>query len=322
MVDEFIKGFDYFRQNAMEGLSVSAFLQLTISLLVFFLIRTVVWFDMEGISMKPDNIHKKRRGYILGHIGVEFIVAYFISYLITLLRGAADVKVIWYCVVAPSIGLFLSMIIDHKIIMPLEKNLPGSMQLTKDHKGGSKKTDSKDKDSNEINININTGGQNPDEGQSKLQSGVPPEARFEHIPEEIAQDSTFTERIIKEINTMKDTQREHESALQSLTRMCEGISDMVTDLQRAEVQRYGVNLKKKIYHCLGKGFATPQEWEEVEVEYEIYHDILHGNGQIQKLHDTKFAQLNVREDTMSRSLAGFDDMPEDLLCKYGEFDND
>lgn len=320
MVDEFIKGFDYFRENAMEGLSVSAFLQLTISLLVCFLVRLFVWFDMEDISFRRTNINKKRRGYIVGHVCVEFIIAYFIAYLITLLRGAADVKVVWYCFVAPGIGLILSMIIDHKIIMPLEKNLPGNMALTKYHKSGSVKEKEK-KDSNEINININTG--NKEEGsENQLASLVSVESKFDHIPLEVAQDPDFTERIIQDINSMKDTQKEHENALKSLTRMCEGISDMVADLQRAEVQRYGVNLKKKIYHCLGKGYATPQEWEEVEVEYEIYHDILHGNGQIQKLHDTKFAQLSVREDTRSTSLAGFDNMPDDLLCRYGEFDND
>lgn len=131
---------------------------------------------------------------------------------------------------------------------------------------------------------------------------------FDHIPSDVAYDSEFTERIIEEINVMKDIQSKHEEAICNLISTCDRIADTVDGLQQAEVRRYGIVLKRKIYACLSKGYATPQEYEAIESEYEIYHNILHGNGQIQKLHDLKFLELDVHHD------------PDDPIPMYGEFD--
>jgi hypothetical protein len=254
----------------------------------------------------------------MGHLGCELLIAGFVAFSLAFFRNASDSAFLWHFVAVPSISLVIAVIFDHKILMELEKNLPSSTHL-----GSSTSqppTSSKGSDST-VNININSNNSQEDDKPQESSSTDIDESAFEHMQESSVNDVYFPEHVVAEINALKDIQKNHEKSIQSLKGTCDDIAKMVSELQSAEVHRYGVNLKKKIYNCLGKGYATPQEYEEIEVEYEIYHDILHGNGKIQRLHDNKFAKLHVRDDAVMQ-VQNEDRSNIIPLCRYGEFDKE
>ena len=267
-----------------------------------------MWMKMEDVvPFKKNTVTQQRRNYILGHVWTEFFIGYAVAYFIVLLRGANSYQIIWNTLAGPGLGVVAAIMIDHSLLMANEHHAPKGFRLsgeyitpiTSTNPGG---------DNNMIQHNPTT-NYNSEEG---------------YLSSELMNSVEFPSVIIKEINDMKDADKEHEEAISSLTETCNAISKTVSEMQHAEVQRYGISLKKKIYACLGKGYATPEEYEDIEVEYGIYHDTLHGNGHIQALHDKKFVDIDIREDTTIpvQSNAVPVETKGALLCKYGEFDDE
>jgi len=309
LIDNFVEIFTFFQQNAADVMSFPTFLEVTISLIIYFTGRAIMWMKMEDVDpFKKNTVTQQRRNYILGHIWTEFFIGYAVAYFIVLLRGANSYQFIWNTLAAPGLGIVAAIMIDHSLLMSNEHYAPKGFRLSGEYITPITSTNPGGGDSNMAQHNSTT-NYGSEEG---------------YLSPELVNSVEFPSVIIKEINCMKDADKEHEEAISSLVETCNTISKTVSELQQAEVQRYGINLKKKIYACLGKGYATPEEYEEIEVEYGIYHDTLHGNSHIQALHDNKFADIEIREDTTVPVVHQATPVSEKgaLLCKYGEFDEE
>lgn len=258
-------------------------------------VRTYIFCQGEGIDLFASRVsaHQRReRRYIIGHCGAEWLIAFIIGYILIILRGGGGHdSVTWNSLIAPGLGIIAAIIIDRKFLIDPAKLTNG----TSDHD----KTEDPNKEVNNMKaVSPNVNVLSP------------------HLPESLADDIDFRERIIESVNQMKDIQQVHDDNIGKLRERCDGIADVLDSMQRASRNQYGITLKKKMYSCLSKGYATPQEYDEIEVEYEIYHDLLGGNGPIERLHNNKFANLEVREDKRT----SFTDPNDDKLCYYGEFD--
>jgi len=307
MIDEIITAIDYINTHTDQLISFPVFIQLTISVILMIFFRTFNFCKTEGVDLFSKDLSaglRRKQRYIIGHCAIEFLLAYLIGYLLILLRGSTSMRIIWNSLLAPGTGVVLGIAIDQKWLLDLTKFAPADSSTIHDDSAPS------------VTVQID------DEQEVDGMVDVEPNTTqlSKHLPEALADHVDFREKIIDSINQMKDVQNIHDHNINKLRERCDGIADTLDRMQQAERDQYGITLKRKMYKCLGKGFATPQEYEEIEVEYDIYHNLLGGNGTIERLHDNKFSTLEVHEDSKLRMKSALDEAAP--LCYYGEYDNE
>jgi len=282
-LNEITTTFEYYKNISSEFLTLGTVLEFSISLLVIFAVRTVIWFNMSGSSLVPVKIRSKKGHYILGHVGIEILIANILAYLILSALGTDGYHLLRNLVIAPSLGAVCAIMLDHKLIMPID----GS-SLTKP---ASDHTSSPD-----VNIVVNANGASESPSTPSVSTSSLSLLDDDRLSSDDVERPDFGEMIVEEINELKEVQQAHASSITVLQGTCSDIADTMEKIRSAQCANYGVVIKKRIYECLDKGYVTPQEWEEVETSYHIYHDILGGNGHIENLFIHKFMKIPIHEE--------------------------
>lgn len=295
---------EYYKTAVGEGINVMMFIQTVGMLIFYFIIRYIIYLKIENIPLFSKNISKSehaKKNYLFGHITLELILAFAIAYSLLVLRGSQTHNYIWNMIVAPGVGMFVSILIDLKVIMKNEENSP--ILLSLGTYGGKKNKSSSSPSfapanhlAPSINVQVNTGDGSI---ESNTKNNSEPLNDNVKVPEHIKLSNNEDElrsNVINAINGLIDVQSTNKASIDLMNEKIETIDTKLENLHKLEKRRYQISLKNKIYACLDKGFATPRENEEIEVDYYNYTKILGEGGEIKTLHDDRYLKLGVHED--------------------------
>lgn len=276
---DIINMFEYFNSNAKTEFTIILFLEVAVPLIIFFIIRTIVLFHIEKVKIKTGtSIGKKKKSYILGHMGLQLLAAFLVAYVLVAIRKTDITDYVWNCLVSPGIGAFAAILFDLKVFMPNEKSNP----LTTIGFGkGSEKSESSKLETAEARI----------------------DAAQDRLPQELAEEDSFNNIMISCMNGVISSIKKNDAKIDKVSEQCLDMQKLILNLQEAEMKEYQIELKSAMYKCLDKGFITPQENDEIEIKYNSYINLLGGNGVIKHLHDDRFVQLPVHEERRKKNVA-------------------
>lgn len=301
---------EYYKSSLGEGISVYIFIQMFSMLMFFFVVRYFIYLKMENLLFKknPTKLDEQKRIYLFGHMTIELLLGFFITYSLVIIRGSQINNYIWNMIIAPGLGLVIAAFIDIKFFMDREEDSPLDMYMSRyiSSKKKSNKNDSKGNNSPannlapSINVQVNTGDGNVESSGKKnaeVLMGGSGDAKpiKDHIKIDTMADD-FNENILKTINDMVDVQLMHDASINKIVDTVDNIQTIVKNLQKTEMKEYQIKLETMMYMCLDKGFATPAENKEIESGYYCYTKLLGGNGDIKNLHDTRYIHIDIHED--------------------------
>lgn len=294
---------EYYKNAVGEGITPLMFLQTCGMLIIFFTIRYIIFLKMENIPIlnakKEKDIAKK--SYLLGHLTLELLLAFALSYSLLVLRGSQTHNYVWNMAVAPGFGMFISVMIDLKFLMKDEANAPMSLSINKFSNYGKSGDKVVAGPSNNlapsINVQVNTGDGNVESGlknQNKemVNSEIKP---LNHLDLDVESEN-FNSEILKSINNIIDVQISFDSKIDDMNEKTDDIQNIIKNLQEVEMRKHQITLKNMMYLCLDKGFATPRENDEIETSYYNYTKLLNGNGEIKRLFEKHYSLLEIHED--------------------------
>lgn len=306
---DWINIIEYFKNIVGTGITIPMFCQMTGMLFIYLFTRLCIFFKIEGLSFSnKKQLSQKdttKRAYITEHIIIEALIAFALAYVIIILRCANATNYIWNMIIAPGIGFVLAILIDAKIIMKSEENIPMSLFLHKLRKNKSSSSSSSQTTTpSSINIQVNTGNRNIDTpvktDNAISNNEIPP--LLSHIEEDAAESDDFNATVIEHMNNIIDIQSVSMGKIDTIVEQCDKMQNIIKNLQETEMKEYQIKLKQQMYACLNKGFVTPSENEEIESAYHSYTELLGGNGEVKALHDKRFIKLEIHEDRRKQNI--------------------
>ena len=148
----------------------------------------------------------------------------------------------------------------------------------------------------------------------------------EYINEyDIADDEDFNSKIIDAVNEIKKEQATQIEIISNNTAKLESTISDLAILKESEMINKKIELKKMIYDCLNKGYATPEENDKITMYYYSYTS-LGGNHEVKSLYKNHYLKLPVHEDDMEiidvlHSAPINRRQQNKHIYLYGEFDN-
>lgn len=284
-------------------LSPVIFLVLVVIILIFYFARyrAICKIDSDDVDDDPE-LEKRYHTYTLFHCGLEALMCLIVSYFIIEITDANIKSYIINWVIAPAIGIFVSIYFDNKILMPFEDLHGGNPLDDKDrkdhHDDGDKKSPKKSDD--KISIIINQSSQQPTVTAST-------EAESEKdTPTATAVGSSSSNQIEQSINDTKAactklfTEHE-ESILKRIEDLEVSVANQVKDIDNIKeyiITDRKARLTRVIYAALEQGYVKPKENAAI---LELYHkytrlvgdDIDH---EVETLFKDQYLKLNVHED--------------------------
>lgn len=284
-------------------------LEFTMVLLCIFILRYYILYRIEKnkLKKKDANYLKNIQLYIGGHCLLELLCAFFITFCIVKLTHANIYNHIINVAVAPIAGTLLAIYADNKILIPLEAATGFSNIF---NKISNKKANTSDnKDSNNITININGSENNNIHKPSMKIPNINPFNNSDNLPEDLADADNFNSEIIKAINDIKrennnqnqiileikEKQENQSIKINDNSKLLENTIDSLNILKQSEMINKKIELKKLIYNCLSKGFATPEENDKITLYYQSYVN-LGGNHEIESLYESHYLKLEIHEE--------------------------
>ena len=303
------------------------FIEFTTILILVFLIRYLMLYRIEKNKNKKKSTSdlKSISLYIIGHCTIELLVAFFISYCFIKLTHANPQSYIINMIAAPSIGVIIAIYLDNRILIPIENATGlGNVFIKLNNK---KKSDDKsdgNSGNSASNVTINIGTQQEETKIPDMRI-LKPSSVSDLLSDDIADDEDFNSKIINAINEIKKEQSMQIEIINNNTVKLEStISDLAV-LKESEMINKKIELKKMIYDCLNKGYATPEENDKITMYYYSYTS-LGGNHEVESLYKNHYLKLSVHEDDMEI----IDALPPAPINRrqqnkrvylYGEFDN-
>ena len=293
------------------------FFEVVVATLVIFFIR----YRLLVACNIPKRERKKRKSdriNIFGHICMESLLSFIVSYLIISITHANENNYILNVVFSPAVGLIVAAFVDHKFFIPIEgcSNL-----MTLGIKKGSAAKQSEPSADHSVIVNI--GNQEPEEKKDTSSLCVMRESvreNYAKLSRSIVDDPDFREKIVTAINEIQDIQNDHAEHITDVTEKLELALDILAKLQETERINKKVTIKKMIYDCLDKGFATPQENDHITMYYASYNE-LGGDPEVTALYEEHYVHLDIHEDRRaSGSPASVDKRPPVHNCRYGQYD--
>lgn len=270
------------------------FIMLVLILIAVFYIRYNTWVKMGSGLKKEDK--KEFKIYVLSHILIELLLAFIISYIIIKLTHANLTNYIVNCIFAPGLGTITAIYIDNCFFIKLVDTKKSSSDGEKDD----------DNDTN-IYVNIGTGADVSTPIFSGGASTMPIPHKFhEHVNQKIntiskhASDSEI-ENILDVISDVNDNQQIMSEEIKSMKEDISSIDTTLDTIRETMMIDKKFKLKKMIYECLNKGFATPEQNDMISADF-LNYTALHGNGEIKKLYEDHYVKLQVHEDRRKESI--------------------
>lgn len=317
-VDIFEYYFGMFDQIEVKPI---VFIEFTSVLILAFLIRYLLLYTIEKNKNKrksKDQI-KNINMYIIGHCLIELLGAFFICYCLIKLTYANPKSYIINMICAPAVGMLLAIYLDNKIIIPIETATGIGNVFEKIN--NKKKSTEKSEGTNNITINIgNQNQENIPDMQLKSSSGL--------LSKDIVDDEDFNSKIVDVINEIKNEQSaQSEIISQNTEKLDNAVSDLGL-LKESEMINKKIVLKKMIYECLNKGYATPEENDKITMYYHVYTS-LGGNHEVQSLYEKHYVNLPIHTDDIievqeiapSNRYYNNNIKEQKRVYLYGEFDN-
>lgn len=275
------------------------FIEFVCSLIFAFTIRyTLLWgIEKNKNNKKTANQLKAIKAYIFSHCGLELLIAFFIAYCLIKLTFANPTSYIINIVAAPAIGVIIAIYIDNKIIIPLESatGIGNIFEKIKNKSSNSEKNI--DTPTNNVTINIGSGeeSKHTDLPNMKLLDSKILSDNIKHLSKNIADDDDFNIKIIDAINSIKDIQLAQNDIIVSNTEKLENTIKNIGILKESEMINKKIELKRLMYDCLNKGFATPSENDKITMFFHSYTS-LGGNHEVETLYKEHYINLKVHEE--------------------------
>ena len=271
----------------------------------------------------PKREQKRRRGdciNIFGHICTESLISIVVSYLMIVITQANQNNLILNLVVAPAIGAVSAIFIDHKFLIPAE----GSANMMSINR---KKSDDKDSnrsaESSSVVVNVGTTEcTQPEPSSLFLTKESTVRENYAKLSRAIVDDPDFKEKIVTTINEIQDIQNDHAEHISDVKQKTEEALRILDKLRESEKINKKVTLKKMMYDCLDKGFATPQENDHITMYYASYNE-LGGDPEVTSLYEEHYNRLKIHEDRRileSPSEPIVDRRVTTHNCSYGQYD--
>lgn len=289
-------------------LDPNTFITYTIIMIIIFFIR----YEMMDSIKTVECGRKKTQSYILTHLCIELFIAYVIGYSVIKLTSANPENYAVNYIIAPMIGFIIGIFADTKFFIPLEKSTIFNINKKKSK-------DSGDGDDSNTTVNINIDSVPNIEQDIVLSDTFHPEYAS-HLDKDIVDTENFDSLIIDSINSLKDAYYSHSISIRDNTRKIEESLDILSRLKESAMNDKKIELKKMIYDCLNRGFATPAENDKITYSYNSY-TLLGGNGDIKTLYEDHYLKLEVHEERRKIPRVmheSYDDYAP--VCEYGKYD--
>lgn len=245
-------------------------------IITVYIVRYVAFVHEYKKVAIEKGVLKEYKIYIAAHMSLQLLICFLIAYFVIKFANALIDSYIINWILAPTIGLFVSIIFDYKVITPLE-NKSGFFKNPLVDKKDDEKTDNSSESSKSINnITINVGSKETTTTKEK-------EVKIEPM-------KTETEIEIKESNddiirSLINIQEQQSKQLKELYELVDAIREDIVTNRRFE-------LHDAMMDCIVKGYATKDEYDRISEKMKSYGN-LHGNH-IQDLYEKKFQPLPIK----------------------------
>lgn len=315
--------FDMFDQTYVKPI---IFIEFTTILILVFLIRYFMLYSIEKNKnkKKPIGDLKSISLYIIGHCAIELLVSFFICYCLIKLTHANPQSYIINMIAAPSIGVIIAIYLDNRILIPIENATGlGNVFIKLNNKKKSNDKSGGNSGNSTSNVTINIGTQQ--ETKIPDMKILKPSSVSDLLSDDIADDEDFNSKIIDAVNEIKKEQSMQIEIINNNTAKLENTISDLAILKESEMINKKIELKKMIYDCLNKGYATPEENDKITMYYYSYTS-LGGNHEVESLYKNHYLKLSVHEDDMEMidilPPASINRRPQNKrVYLYGEFDN-
>ena len=319
--------FDMFDQTYVKPI---IFIEFTTILILVFLIRYLMLYTIEKNKNKKKSIGvlKNISLYIIGHCAIELLVSFFICYCLIKLTHANPQSYIINMIAAPSLGVIISIYLDNRILIPIENATGlGNVFIKLNNKKKSNDKSGGNSGNSTSNVTINIGTQQ--ETKIPDMKILKPSSVSDLLSDDIADDEDFNSKIIDAVNEIKKEQSMQIEIINNNTAKLENTISDLAILKESEMINKKIELKKMIYACLNKGYATPEENDKITMYYHSYTS-LGGNHEVESLYKNHYLKLPVHEPIHEDDIDIIDTLPSapinmrqqnKRVYVYGEFDN-
>lgn len=241
-----------------------------------YIVRYIAFVHSYQKIATEKGVLKEYKIYIAAHMSIQLLICFLISYFVIKFANALIDSYIINWILAPTVGLIVSIVVDYKVITPLE-NKSGFFKNPIIDKKDDEKTDKSSESSKSINnITINVGSKETTTTKEK-------EVKVEPM-------KTETEIEIKESNddiirSLIHMQEEQSRQLKNLCDVVDAIKDDIVTNRRFE-------LYDAMMTCILRGSATPDEFDRISEKMKTY-TALKGNH-IQDIYEKKFMNLPIK----------------------------
>ena len=328
---EYINLFEYFISILSQSeMNIISFYGLLIISILIFVVRGSIIFNIEkgkGFKNKKDKQNKKM--YIIGHMTIELCIEYTIAYFIIKGIGVNSASYIIIFIIAPALGFLIAIIFDIKVIMKLENGMSIGIPNTSITKK-SKTTDNSNNDKlgSPITVNINGNeSSNKDNDNNSIKISSPlsyndTNNKINKLDTDDASSENFNDKLILTVNNIIDIQYKQWNQITTNTNQLQNIQETIDLLRKSELIDKKLEIKSMIYKCLNKGFATPEENDNITLKYQAYRS-LGGNHEIESLYENHYLKLSIHEDRRQQdSHVDIERRAVKSLLPYGEYDCD
>lgn len=248
------------------------FILVTIIIAVY-VIRYIMFVKEYKQEATEKGVLKEYKIYVAAHMGMQILICFLIAYFVIKFCNALIDNYIINWILAPTIGLIVSIIFDFKVLVPLEdKSGFFPNPLSKKKKDDKKEENETESNSSVNNITINVGSRETTKEK---------EADVEPMNNEI----TITESNEDIIRSLIHMQEEQNKQLQTLYDLVDAIRDDIVTNRRFE-------LHDSMMKCIKRGYATADEYDRISEKMKTY-GALHGNH-IQSLYQNRFLTLPIK----------------------------
>lgn len=237
---------------------------------------------------------RKFKAYTAFHCVLEAIVCFIVSFIIIEFTNANPESYIINWVLGPSVGMFVAIYFDNKVIMPFEEKNGQVPYISELKSKNQSDTQPKDDDSQHlINININGTGvsTNDDDNNDSPKNNT---------------DCDDIKRIF--IEAIDHLNEAHEADVKRIEALEESntINAIVIDAIRESIlEEKKVRLKKMLYACLEQGYVKPKQNEVVLKYYHLYRSLSNGeyDNEIESIYRDRYTKMEVHENRRTKQVS-------------------
>lgn len=253
------------------------FFVLVLIIISVYVIRYCVFIFENKTEAINKGVYKEYKLYIMAHMSLQLLICFLCSYVVIKFSNALIDSYIINWILAPTVGLFAGIIIDMKVIIPLENKTDTFTNPIVDKKDEKKKGNNNESANSINNITINVGSKEKSKDKSNDK-----EAEIESM------DNTIN---IKETNddiirTLVNIQEEQGKQLQDLASVIDAMRENIV-----------TNMRFELHDCMMesvlRGYVTPEEYDRISSKMVNYKS-LGGNHGIDNLYNEKFKNLPIR----------------------------